>query len=1064
MKKLYLTFWALIGSIILGFSQMTVTGIVTDEEGTPLIGVNVTVKGVDGRGTITDLDGSYAISVSSGQTLLYTYVGYQEQEILVNSDPVINVQLTSSSELIDEVVVIGYGTKKKSDLTGSVSSVTGEELRNSLTTNVDQALQGRVAGVQVTQNSGAPGGAASIRIRGSNSLSLSNEPLYVIDGIPFQGDGAATAGFDWAGGENGQSRVNPLSTINPADIVSIDVLKDASATAIYGSRGANGVVIITTKRGQKGESKVSYNSYYGLQTLARELNMMDLKQFADYQAQIATDLERQLNQRYADPTLLGVGTNWQDEIFRRAGTQSHQLSVTGGNDKTTYAITGGYFDQDGIIIGSNFNRFSTRINIDNKVKDWFRVGGSLSYVRTDERITLNDGSGGVIMQSLIMQPDIAVRDINGEYAGPNSNEISASYNPVAAALQRNNTLNRNRLMANFNGNLNLTKDLSFRSEIAMDNNTSLNNAFHPTYKWGAIENRENRLRQRNDRSFFWVTKNYFTFDKKFGKQHALTALLGQEAQRSNYSGSDITVRNLPSNDIQILSQGEYVGNPGAWRGASSLLSYYTRLNYNLSEKYLMTFTYRADASSNFGPGRKWGYFPSGSFAWRISQEDFLSDSDIIDNLKLRVGYGNSGNQSIQAGLFSSLMQSVNTPFGLGFRPARIANPELGWETTTQLNVGVDLTVLKNRVDFTFDIYNKQTKDMLLQTTVPRYLGGTGWNDIAAPFINVGKMENKGFDLALSTRNIVKKKFRWDTNLTFSLNRNKILELDDPDKIYWQNLYWYSEFQTATTTRVGYPIGQFWGYQVEGIFENQEDILNHAVQVSNGVITDDHPNGENLIDKRAGIWIGDLKFKDLNGDGVINVEDQTFIGDPNPDFTYGINNTFEMGAFEATIYFNGSYGADVLNYSRVVTEGMTNIFSNQAETVFERAQYGYHDPAGDTNDPANVFLANPGTDIPRPTTTDVNRNNRMSDRYIEDGSYLRIQNLKLAYTLPVLYTQKVKISRIKVYFNVQNLYTFTKYSGYDPEIGAFNQSPLLQNVDMGRYPTPRMYTLGFDVDF
>lgn len=1064
MKKLYLALWLVVGGFTISTSQMLVTGTVTDQDGLSLIGVNVTVKNADSRGTVTDLDGTYSISVRSGETLVFTYVGYQDEEVVVTSENVMNVTMIVSSEIFDEVVVIGYGTKKKSDLTGAVSSVTGEELRNSLTTNVDQALQGRVAGVQVTQNSGQPGGAASIRIRGSNSISLSNEPLYVIDGIPFQGDGASTAGFDWAGGANGQNRVNPLSTINPADIVSIDVLKDASATAIYGSRGANGVVIITTKRGQKGESKISYNSYYGMQYLANELEMMDLRQFADYQSQISTDLERQLNQRYADPSLLGPGTNWQNEIFRRAASQSHQVSVVGGNERSTYAVTGGYFNQDGIVIGSNFNRFSTRINLDNTVKDWFKVGGSISYVRTDERITLNDGGDGVIMQSLIMQPDVSVRDINGNYAGPNSNEVGANFNPVAAALQRNNTLNRNRLMSNFYGNVSLTKDLTFRSEIGMDNNQSINNAFHPTYKWGAIENRENRLRQRAERSFFWVTKNYFTFDKKIGTDHALTVLLGQEAQKSTYSGSDITVRNLPTNDIQILSQGEYVGIPGAWQGAGSLLSYYTRLNYNLKEKYLMTFTYRADASSNFGPGNRWGFFPSGSFAWRISEEEFLKDSDLVDNLKLRVGYGNSGNQSIQAGLFSSLMQSVNTPFGLGFRPARIANPELGWETTTQLNIGVDLSLYRNRIDFTFDIYDKQTTDMLLQTTVPRYLGGTGWNDIASPFINVGRMENRGFDFGLTTRNIRNKNFNWNTSLTFSLNRNQILELDDPNKIYWQNLYWYSEFQTATTTRVGHPIGLFWGYQVEGIFENEEDILNHAVQVSDGNISDSSPFGRNLVDKRAGIWIGDVKFKDLNGDGIVNVEDQTFIGDPNPAFTYGINNSFSFGPFDATVYLNGSYGADVLNYSRVVIEGMTNVFSNQAASVFDRAQYGYHDANGSTSDPANVFLANSDTNIPRPTTTDVNRNNRMSDRYIEDGSYIRIQNIQIGYTVPPLLTKRARIERLKVYLNAQNLYTFTNYSGYDPEIGAFNQSPLLQNVDMGRYPTPRMFTFGLDVEF
>lgn len=1042
----------------------TISGTVVSETGESLIGVNIIVKGFT-TGTVTDFEGKYSLEVpDEAEALLFSYTGFNTQEVQIGSRTQIDVTMTTDVAVLDEVVIIGYGSAKKSDLTGAVASLSEEDLRTSLTTNIDQALQGRVAGVQVTQNSGQPGGAASIRIRGANSISLSSEPLYVIDGIPFQGDGNSTAGFDWAGGANGQNRVNPLSTINPADIVSIDVLKDASATAIYGSRGANGVIIITTKRGQEGQAKISYNSYYGLQMLPNKLEMMDLPQYADYQAQVSTDIERQLNQRFMDPSLLGPGTDWQDEIFRQAGSQSHQLSVNGGSERTKYAVSGGYFQQDGIVIGSNFDRISTRINVDNTVKDWFKLGGSVSFAKTNERITLNDGGDGVIMQSLIMSPDVAVRDIDGNYAGPNNNEVGANYNPVAAALQRNNTLERQRLMSNIYGNITIFEGLDFRSEIGFDNNHSINHAFHPTYKWGAIENRENRLRQREESNFFWVTKNYFTFNRKFGADHALTVLLGQEAQKSTYEGSDVTVRNLPTNDIQILSQGEYVGAPNAWAGANSLLSYYTRLNYNLKEKYLVTFTYRADASSNFGPGNKWGYFPSGSFAWRLSEEEFLKNSATINNLKLRVGYGNSGNQSIQAGLFSSLMQSVQTPFGLGFRPARIANPELGWETTGQLNVGLDVSLFNNRVDLTVDVYNKQTRDMLLQTTVPRYLGGTGWNDIAAPFINVGKMENKGVDIAINTRNIRTPKFSWNTDLTFSMNRNQVLELDNPDKIYWQNLYWYSEFQTATTTRVGQPLGLFWGYETEGLFEDQQDILNHAVQVSDGAVTADNPYGQNLVDKRGGVWIGDIKFKDLNGDGIINVDDQTFIGDPNPDFTFGINNSFSIGPFDATIYIFGSQGADVLNYSRVVIEGMTNVFSNQAATVFNRARYQYLDPSGSTSDPENVVLANPGTNLPRPTTNDVNRNNRMSDRYIEDGSFIRIQNVKLGYTLPRALTQRVRIERMKVYLNAQNLATFTNYSGYDPEIGAFNQNALLQNVDMGRYPTPRMFTLGLDIDF
>ncbi|MBK7872755.1 MAG: TonB-dependent receptor [Saprospiraceae bacterium] len=1046
--------------------QRTISGKVTDDSnGEPLIGVNILIIGTT-SGAVTDFDGTYSILVPEGhKELLFSYTGYASQRITLEASNVLDVKM-SAGEILDEVVVIGYGTVKKSDLTGAVSSVSGDKLRNSITTNIDQALQGRVAGVQVTQNSGQPGGAASIRIRGANSITGSSEPLYVIDGIPFQGDGAQVAGFDWAGGANGQNRVNPLSTINPSDIVSIEVLKDASASAIYGSRAANGVVLITTKRGKKGESKISYNGYYANQSLPNSLEMMDLRQFADYQLQISNDLNLQPNQRYLDPTLLGSGTDWQNEIFRNAGMQSHQISVVGGTDKTSYAVSGGYFQQDGIIIGSNFDRFTARINLDNQVKDWMKVGGSLAYANTDERITLNDGGDAVIMQALLMQPDVPVRDINGEYAGPDVSAGGSSYNPVASALQRNNTLQRQRLMANLYADATIFKNLTFRSEIGFDNNHSANKAFHPTYKWGILENNENQLRQREETSFFWIWKNYLTYNIKLGNSHSLTALLGTEAQKAEWEGSQVTKKNFSSNDIQVLSEGEDVtSRTTGWKGASSLASYFGRFNYIFKDRYLFTFTLRADGSSKFGPENKWGYFPSGSFAWRLGQEEFFKSLKGISDLKLRLGYGEVGNQAIGDYLYGSSLLTVNTPFGTAYRLEKIPNPNLKWEATQQYNLGLDVSLLKSRIDFTVDFYLKQTKDMLLQLSIPSYLGGSGYNDIRAPIANVGKMENKGVDFSITSRNVVAPKFNWNTDLTFSLNRNKVVELDADNRVYWRNLYWYSEFQTATRTTAGYPLGLFYGYQVEGIFQDQQDILNHAVQIqAPGSVTSERPNGSNLVDKQSGVWIGDMKFRDVNGDGVINTNDQTIIGDPNPEFTFGVNNTFSYGSLDLTVYLTGSYGADILNYSRVQIEGQSSIFNNQAATVFDRAQFALRDPNGSDFDPANVYLANPGTDMPRPTTTDNNRNNRMSDRFIEDGSYLRIQNISLAYTLPVNFTRKARIERLRLYVNAQNLYTFTKYSGYDPEIGAFNQDPLRQNVDMGRYPTPRVITFGLDVDF
>ncbi|HZV68703.1 MAG TPA: TonB-dependent receptor [Saprospiraceae bacterium] len=1033
-----------------------VTGKIATPDNEPLIGATVLVNGSTNRGTVTDFNGTFSIEVQDGETLTISYTGYTPRSIVLGSESSVNIILEPGTVLLEQMVVVGYGQSRKSDLTGAISSVSGEQMRGTMTANLDQALQGRVAGVQVTQNTGQPGGVASIRIRGANSITGSSEPLYVIDGIPIQGDGSDQAGFDWAGGENGQNKVNPLASINPADVVSVEVLKDASASAIFGSRAANGVILITTKRGKKGEAKISYNGYYGNQSLANELDMMTLPQFADYQTQISGDLFLAPNQRYLDPTLLGDGTNWQQEIFRDAAMQSHQLSISGGTDKTTFALSGGYFDQDGIVIGSKFDRYTTRLNMDSQVKDWFKIGGSLSYGSTREKITLNDGGDGVIMEALLIQPDIPVKDFNGDYAGPEVTYGATNYNPVASALQRNNTVNRQRIMSSVYGDVNLFKGLTFRSEIGLDNNHTLNQAFHPTYKWGVLVNTENQLRQREENSFFWIWKNYLTYNFNLGEKNQFTALAGTEAQKASWEGSQVTKKNFASNDIHVLSEGDdATSTTFGWKDASTIASYFGRLNYTFDEKYLLTVTMRADGASKFGPNNRWGYFPSGSVAWRIGEEGFMDNMNALSNLKLRIGYGEVGNQAIPTYLYGSSLLTVNTPFGTGYRLEKISNPNLKWESTKQFNVGLDFGLFNGRVDVTADVYTKKTDGMLLQLSVPGYLGGSNFNDIKAPFANVGSMENKGFELSIFSRNISSNKFRWGTDLIFSLNRNKITALDDDSRIYYRNLYWYSEFQTATQTRVGEPLGQFYGYVTEGIFQNQQDIMDHAIQNS---------NGELLIDKQAGIWIGDVKFKDLNNDGVINTLDQTVIGDPNPDFTFGLNNTFSLGSFDLGIYLTGSYGADILNYSRVLIEGQTSVYNNQASSVNDRARFGYTDPNGSTIDPANVFISNPDATIPRPTTTDNNRNNRMSDRFIEDGSYLRIQNIKLGYSLPPLVIRKMKMENLKVYINAQNIFTFTKYSGYDPEIGAFDQDPLLQNVDIGRYPSPRVITFGMDVDF
>jgi TonB-linked SusC/RagA family outer membrane protein len=1046
---------------------ITIKGqVISSTDNKPMPGVSVLEKGTQ-NGTITNIDGAYTITVSGNDAVLtFSFMGYDSQEIAVGDQTVINLTLSEEVTELDQVVVVGYGQMKKSDLTGAVVSVNEESLRSSVSTNIDQALQGRVAGVQITTNSGQPGGATSVRIRGASSINNSNEPLYVIDGVQFQGTGTSVVGFDWAGGANGQNRVNPLSTINPNDIVNIEILKDASASAIYGSQAANGVVIITTKHGQKGNAKVSYNTYYALQTLPKKLEMMDLPQFADYRVQIAEETGQQPDDRYLDPTLLGSGTDWQSAIFRPAWTASHYLSVSGGSEKMTYAITGGYFSQDGIIIGSNLNRYTGRVTLDNQVKDWIKVGTNIAYTRTNETITLNDGSDGVIMNALTMPPDVPVRDFDGNYAGPSIAYSGSANNPVALALIKNNTLSRERLMGNTYGSFDLFKGMNFRSELAIDNNNSINIAFIPSYQFGAIKNDVNKMRQRDENTFFWSWNNILTYNKILAEKHNLTAMLASEDQKSAWQGTVVTKEDFATNDIHVLSEGDdATSSTDGWKDGTTKLSYFGRVNYNYDERYLTTVTVRADGSSKFGPDHKWGYFPSGSFAWRISNEGFMKNVTFIREMKLRLGYGLVGNMPDQTYLYGSSLRSDPTPFGTYYKFEKNTNPKLKWESTTMYNIGLDLTVLSGRISLVADVYKKITDDMLFQLSIPEYLGGpdTRW-DIAAPYINAGKLENKGIEFTLTTHNIKSSKFTWQTDITFTLNRNKIVEMADTIPIF-DGLYWYSGFQTATMTTAGQPIGVYYGYITEGIFQNEQDILNHAVQVVNpDSISAERPNGVNLVNKTTGVWIGDIKFKDVNGDGKIDEDDQTIIGNPNPKFSFGFNNTFAYGPFDLSIYLQGSYGGDILNYSRVVIENMMSPYSNQAATVANRSQDALIDPEGSADDPSNITLANPGTNMPRFATNDVNQNNRMSDRFIEDGSYLRIQNLTFAYTLPPSLTQKVKIDRLRLYINCQNLYTFTKYSGYDPEIGAFNQNARVQNVDMGRYPTPRMVTFGLDVDF
>jgi TonB-linked SusC/RagA family outer membrane protein len=1062
LKARTLTVALLTAASVSAAAQVTVTGTVLDPSGDPVIGASVVVKGQP-IGVSTDVDGKFKLNVNkSDATLVITYIGTEKQVIPLKGRTDISVTLKEDSNVLDEVVVVGYGTQRRSDITGSVASLSQDQMRQTIVTNADQMLQGKVAGVQVTQNSGAPGGATSIRIRGASSLNSSNEPLYVIDGVPMTNSNNTIGGFSWAGGTDGQNVVNPLAAIAPSDIVSIDVLKDASACAIYGAAGANGVVMVTTRRGSAGHTNITYDGYVAWQTVAKKLDMMNLQQYATYQKKLYDDGiigDSNMDDAYRDPELLGEGTDWQDEIFRTALMQSHQVSLTGGNDRTTYSMSAGWMNQEGTIIGSEFSRFNTRFNLDNNFNKYIKAGGSLAYTRTDETITRQDGTDGVIMQAMTMMPSIPVYDFDGNWAGPTTTSGSSTWNPVALALQTNNTLLRQRIMGNFYANVDFLKYFTFRAEYAFDAGQNKNKSYIPRYSFGVVSNDINQMYQQENHSFYWMQKDYITYHQQFNKKHDLTVMAGFEASKSSWDGTTLIKKNFTTDNIYVLgADGDYYSNSG-WEDAATTTSVFGRANYAFDNRYLATVTMRADASSKFGPSNKWGYFPSVALAWRLNQEKFLKDVEWLDNAKLRLGYGQVGNSNIDTYKYASAMFAVQTPTGTAYFPRNLSNENLKWEASEQFNAGIDFAVLNNRLELTVDVYKKQTKDLLMQVFVPSQISTNGYNDaIQTPYANIGKTENKGIDIQLNARPVVTKDFSWNSALTISLNRNKVVALNDDSQVLYGSIDWYAPFQTATMFKVGEAMGVFYGYETEGLFTDEADIRSHATQTGG---TEPYSN---RIDKDSGCWVGDIKFKDQNGDGVIDEKDQKVIGNPNPDFTFGWTNTFYFKDFELNIGLTGQVGGDILNFTRYKIESQASIWDNQSTKVLGACTLAAIDPALGMDNISNVYLASAGNGTPRFSSLDGNGNNRMSDRWIEDGSYLRIQNISLAYNLPHKWARKAYIQNAKVYFNVQNVYTFTNYSGYDPEIGAYNQSALYQNIDRGRYPTPRTYTIGLNLTF
>ncbi len=1053
-------------SISMMAQKVPVSGTVSDQTG-PVIGASVIEKGTT-NGTMTDNDGHFTLTVSKGAVIEISSIGYKTQEITVGAQTNFTVTLSEDNEFLDEVVVVGYGSMKKSDLAGASVSMKESDLKGSIISSLDQSLQGRAAGVTAVTTSGAPGSSSSIRVRGQATINANAEPLYVIDGVIVQGGGNTGADFGLgdALGNGKVSTISPLSTINPADIVSMEILKDASATAIYGAQGANGVVLITTKHGKSGEAKFSYDGMVAMSRQAVRLNMMNLREYAQYYNEMIEEGDiYETNPYYATPSLLGKGTNWQDEIFRTAWQHQHQLSAQGGSDKVQYYVSGSYMDQQGTIIGSNFNRFSVRTNLDAQLKKWLKLGVNATYAITNDNLKLADSNQGLIYYSLTTIPDIPVYDVNGNYSST-IREGYTSPNPVALAMMDEILLKRKKLSGNIYAELTPIKHITWRTELGFDMGESDANRYKPMIDLGGWVRSQNSISYQKNSNYFWQLKNYLTYANQWGK-HSVTAMVGQECWESRWNYLSGSNTDLPSDEVHNVALATGTPSISSGFGSSAMASFFTRETYNYGDRYLGTYTYRYDGSSNFGPKNRWAGFHSVALAWRFSNEKFFEPvKKVIDNGKLRLGWGQTGNSSIGSYAWGAAITRMPSALGMGFRPSNIPNTSIRWESQEQYNVGLDLGFFNGRLNLTVDAYYKKSDDMLMSMQLPSYMGtqGNGSSKLNAPKGNYGSIENKGLEITLDTHPVQLKNFSWDSNFQISFNKNKLLSLSDTENA---TLVGYGQWgDVVCVSEIGKPLYNFYGYKVEGVYKDLDDIQNSAKPAK-------YPS-DGVFSRGNTVWVGDIKYKDVDENGIIDERDRTDIGSPLPKFTFGWTNTFRYKNLDLSIFLNGSYGNKVMNYNSLTLTHMNSTWTNQLQSVVsKRARLEPIDPTIVYADGSkwfdhidNVRVKNPGTKIPHTSINDPNDNDRISDRYVEDGSFLRIKNITLGYTFPKALLNKAKIENLRVYVNIQNLYTFTKYTGYDPEVGASTQDStgLTYGLDNGRYPSPAMYSFGLNITF
>ncbi|WP_234567315.1 SusC/RagA family TonB-linked outer membrane protein [Rhodohalobacter sp. 614A] len=1004
LKKLgYSFFLVLFFATSIYAQQRTIRGTVSSAEtGETLPGVNIVIKGTL-SGTATDMDGNFSLNVSDPNAILvFSSVGYKSLEVEVGSSEVLDVTLEEDIGSLEELIVVGYGTQRRVEVTSAISSVPADEIAQQTTTNINQAMQGRVAGVNVTENSGAPGAGISVDVRGIGTIGNSS-PLYVIDGIP--------------GGD--------LNSINPQNIKSIEILKDASAAAIYGANGANGVVLVTTKGGRVGRPQIDFDMTYGIQQLSNTVDVLNAEEYATLQneARAASGLETY----WDNPSSLGKGTNWQDELSRNAALQQYNLSASGGTEDLQYFVSGGFYEQEGVLVGSGFERGSIQANADYKINDYFKIGNRLSLARTTQSAIPEDypfATDNRIVGALEMSPTVPVYR-NGQFAGPQGDFEGSGQgpNPVGLATindvknQISNVVNRAYVQ------LTPLENLVIKSELGVDYTDGSYFEFNPTYRWGITSNSIAQLYRAESNSYGWTSQTTATYETIIQQDHELDLLAGFSVSESRYESLDASAQGFISENVRVISAADQINSLSEYVEEEGMIGYFGRVNYAYQGKYLFTGNIRVDGSSKFGEGNRYGVFPSFSAGWRLSQEKFLSDVDAIDDLKLRVSWGKSGNSQIgnynyatRLNLSQYYVLGNGQEIVPGVAPNSVPNEDVKWETTTQTNIGIDLAMMREKINFTVDYYIKNTTDMLVPVPIPSSSGIT-----EAPYQNAGEVENRGLEISLMHQNSVGD-FYYKIGGNFATVKNEVLDLGGGLPIPSPILY--RESVRLTRTEEGRSVGEFYGYKTDGLFQTQQDIDNHATQ--------------------PGAAPGDIRFVDTNGDGVINDSDRTYLGSPIPDFQFGITANFSYKNFDLRMLFSGVYGNKLIN------------------TMGYRLLNGSH--IGNKMAGALDRWTGPGTsnDMPRMTWNDPNDNARISDRYVQDGSYLRLKNIQLGYNLSQDLSSSIGVRELRVYVSARNLFTITNYDGFDPELGKVDNNNLNYGIDMGSYPVPRSFNVGLSV--